>query len=63
MRIQINYDLLTKIEESKKGFSLNRCVKKTLGLSAVSIPITMGINIMSNSSLDEILTGIITCKS
>ncbi len=45
MKIRINYDLIDKVSEANKGYSLKRCVKRTMGAfgisSAVTTPMTL----------------------
>ena len=38
MKLKVNYDLLNKIEESKKGVSLNKIYKNRLRNTAICIP-------------------------
>lgn len=53
MKIIINYDLMDKISEAKQGYSLNRCIKRTLGMTAFTSLIGAPDNlIMGNISPD-----------
>lgn len=49
MKIVINYDLMDKIAEAKQGYSLNRCVKRTLGFMAFSSAIGIPDNLVSGN--------------
>lgn len=60
MKIVINYDLLDKIAESSKGFSLKRCVKKTLYYSAISSLVYMGISMVTGDSSENMIASIIS---
>ena len=44
MKIQINYDLLNKVIESKKGFTLKQIAKYTGKCTAASIVIDIGLS-------------------
>ena len=49
MKIVINYDLMDKIAEAKQGYSLKRCVKRTLGFMAFSSAIGIPDNLISGN--------------
>lgn len=49
MKIIINYDLMDKIAEAKQGYSLNRCVKRTLGFMSLSSAIGIPDNLVSGN--------------
>ncbi|MBQ2909425.1 MAG: hypothetical protein IJE53_01300 [Bacilli bacterium] len=49
MKIIINYDLMDKIAEAKQGYSLKRCVKRTLGMASVTALIGVPDNLINGN--------------
>ena len=49
MKIVINYDVIDKISEAKKGYSLNRCAKRTLALASISAVIGLPDNFIAGN--------------
>jgi len=60
MKININYDLMTKIAEANNGFVLKKTVKRILIYSAISITIAQVIVPGEASLSEELLKGIVT---
>lgn len=58
MKIQINYDLISKITEANIGFSINKSVKKVLIYTAISSTIITTLNIENITSLEDTLNNI-----
>lgn len=54
MKIIINYDLMDKIAEAKKGYSLKRCVKRTLGMASISALIGTPDNLINGNISPEL---------
>lgn len=54
MKIVINYDVIDKISEAKKGFSLKRCVKRTAALASISSMIGIPDNLVSGDITPEL---------
>ena len=55
MKIVVNYDLMDKIAEAEKGFSLKRSVKRTLGLASISTAIGAPDNFIKGEICPELL--------
>ena len=49
MKIVINYDVIDKINEAKKGYSLKRCVKRTAAFASISAMIGVPDNLISGN--------------
>ena len=60
MKIQINYDLLSKIMESKTGFSLQRLTNKVMLCTSISSSFCIPITISRSGTTEEILNGIVS---
>ena len=54
MRIVINYDLMDKILEANNGYSLKRCIKRSLGFTSISTIIGTVDNIFSGDITPEL---------
>lgn len=66
MKIIINYDLMDKIAEAKHGYSLNRCVKRTLGMLSISSLVGVPDNLISGNISPDLwieLSAYITCHT
>ena len=55
MKLRINYDLVDKVSEAKKGYSLKRCVKRVFGMTAVSGSISTLNNFVAQNDPRELL--------
>ena len=49
MKIIVNYDVLDKISEAKKGYSLNRCIKRTAAFASISAAIGLPDNLITGN--------------
>ncbi len=55
MKIKVNYDLLSKIKESKKGISLSKIYKARLRYTILSAPLLVPLFIMYPSEKEKII--------
>lgn len=55
MKLRINYDLLDKTSEAKKGYSLKRCAKRVAGMLAISSSLSTINNAVAGSDPRELL--------
>lgn len=55
MKIVINYDLMDKISEANKGYSLKRCTKRTTSLFATTVAISAMFDLASGSDFTKLL--------
>lgn len=55
MKLVINYDLVDKIAEAKQGYSLKRCVKRTLGFAGISTLIGAPDNLIRGNISPDLL--------
>lgn len=58
MKIEINYDLLDKIKESKTGFSLNRTTKPVILKTLIASSIYTVLNITDPRPIDKLIHAI-----
>ena len=58
MKIIVNYDLLERISEAKKGYSLSRCNRRTFSLLGISVGLTMMIDMASGIGFSNLISGI-----
>lgn len=61
MKIQINYDLMDKIKESKTGISLVRNVRKSLLSSGIVFGVDFPIILMNENKLKMLMNIILIC--
>lgn len=55
MKLRINYDLVDKVSEAKQGYSLKRCVKRVIGMTAVSGSMSTLNNLVAQNDPRELL--------
>ena len=58
MKIELNYDLLVKLAEANKGFSLVRLSKRILGYGTTSSVFISCMNLFSSADATEFLSDI-----
>lgn len=58
MKLVVNYDLLDKVCEAKKGISLNKITKKVGTLMGIATPVLSIDNIVGSEPLSEFFGGI-----
>lgn len=54
MKLVINYDLINKINDANRGYSLIRATKRALIPTSMVIPLTFGLNMISSFPLNEL---------
>lgn len=55
MKLRINYDLMDKVSEAKKGYSLKRCAKRVGAMFAISSTLSTMNNMIACSDPRELL--------
>ena len=55
MKLRINYDVMDKISEAKKGYSLKRCAKRVGAMFAISSSLSTMNNLIAGSDPRELL--------
>lgn len=63
MKIEINYDLIDRIAEAKKGFSLKRCAKRPIFLTSIATGSFSMVGAITGDSIYHTASWIISAAS